>query len=1088
MHDDKGDAAHMPRYARHRPWVRVALGGTAVLALTALTIWTLRQPIAENFIARELATRGVRADYDIVAIGLRTQRVENVVIGDPRNPDLTARWAEIDLSLTGLTPHVVAVRANGVRLRGQLRGGVLTLGALDRFRSADPATPLALPDLRLALTDARMRLESDFGAVGMSLDGAGNLRSGFRGQLAAVSPRLTLAGCALTDANAWLSLSTSNGRPRLAGPIRGAALGCRDQNVGVARPVVTLDARLSSGFDRWTGHADLSALAIKAAAATFVRPAGRIGFDGTAAGTRGTADLSAQAAGQGGLASGALELTGAYRFAPGRAGLDARIEGALSARDLHSTRSDPLASLRAATTGTPLAPLGLRLADAARAASRDNRTTLRFAADQSDMGRTLSLTNAQFSSRSGARIALAPDSRLSLDWPRASGRFAWALDGGVTMEGGGLPKAALRLTRNAAGGFGGQMFLDPYTAADARLAMDAVRFSAGSDGVTRFATSLRLDGPLQGGGIKGLVLPIDGTLSSGGALTINRNCTPLAFDAMRYGSLGLGTTRVRLCPDRGAPLLAYGPGGLSGGARVDALRLDGRLGESAMRLSAASGRLSLADRDFRLTDADLQLGDPAAPVRLSAASFAGRMDGGGLGGTMTGASGRIGTVPLLVGDAAGRWRYADSLLRVDGGLTLTDSATPHRFEALVSRDFTLALRDNRITAQGSLLEPRTGTLVARTDIVHDLASAKGHADLDVPGVTFTQALQPEMLTRLALGVVANARGTVAGKGQVRWTGSDVTSDGLFRTDAMDLAAAFGPVTGLSGELRFTDLVGLVSAPGQVARLASVNPGVEVTGGEVRYQLLPNQQVHIEGGEWPFAGGQLSLLPTTMDFSADKPRNLSFRVVGMDAGAFIQTLELDNVSATGTYDGLLPMIFDEHGGRIVGGVLVARQTGRAPLVLSDTANLRITCDPAQQGGTLAYVGPVSNEQLGVYGKMAFDALKHLQYKCLTIFMDGALDGELVTQVSFNGVNRGTPGERPKGIARNFIGLPLLFNIRIEAPFRGLLNTAQSFIDPSGLIRSNVGDQYAPVTQSPPVTSFGLAVQPAESDKGAQRDRK
>ncbi len=183
-----------------------------------------------------------------------------------------------------------------------------------------------------------------------------------------------------------------------------------------------------------------------------------------------------------------------------------------------------------------------------------------------------------------------------------------------------------------------------------------------------------------------------------------------------------------------------------------------------------------------------------------------------------------------------------------------------------------------------------------------------------------------------------------------------------------------------------------------------------------------------------------------------------------------------------------MVFDANGGRIVGGVLVARQTGRAPLVLSDTANLRITCDPAQQGGTLAYVGPVSNEQLGVYGKMAFDALKNLQYKCLTILMDGALDGELVTQVSFNGVNRGQLGDLPSGIARNFLGLPFLFNIRIEAPFRGLLNTAQSFVDPSGLIRSNLGDRYAPVTQSSPTTSFGLAVQPAESDKSAQKDRK
>lgn len=1088
MNGETGDDARTPRHARRRAVLRGALAGTGIVVLIGLTLWTQRQPIAENFISRELATLGVRADYDIVDIGLRTQRVENVVIGDPRDPDLTAQWAEIDLSITGLTPQVVAVRAGGVRMRGTLRDGTLTLGELDRFRTPGSAEPFMLPDLRLGLTDARMRLDTDQGVLGLKMDGAGNLRSGFRGQIAAVSPQLVFAGCGLTEASAWLTLSTSNGRPRVTGPLRGAALGCRDRGIGVARPVLALDATLSAAFDRWTGHADLSAFALKASGATLARPSGRITFDGTGAQTRGTAKLAAQAVAQGPVASGAADFTGAYSIASGGAGMDARVEGALSAANLILSGKDPLGSLRSATAGTPVAPIALRLADAVRAASRDNRATLRFVAAQKGASGTATLSAADFSSRSGARIGLAPESRLSLDWPRAAGGVGWTLDGGLTMQGGGLPKAALRLAQRKGGGFGGQMFLDPYSAPGARLALDAVRFSAGADGATRFATTLYLDGPLDGGGLRGLTLPVDGILSASGSMAINRRCTPLSLGSLRFGSVALGTTRLTLCPDRGAPLLAYGAGGLSGGALVNALRVDGTLGESAMRLSATSARIGLATRDFRLADADLQLGDPAAPVRLSAASFAGRMDKAGLGGTMEGAGGRIGTVPLLVGDAAGRWRFADSVLRVDGTLALTDSVTPHRFEKLVSRDFTLALRDNRITAQGSLLEPRTGALVARTDIVHDLGSAKGHADLDVPGVTFTQALQPEMLTRLALGVVANARGTVTGRGQVRWTGSDVTSDGTFRTDDMALAAAFGPVTGLSGELRFTDLVGLVSAPGQVARIASVNPGIEATQGEIRYQLLPDQQVRIEGGEWPFAGGQLSLLPATMDFSADKPRNLAFRVVGLDAGAFIQTLDLDNISATGTYDGLLPMLFDANGGRIVGGVLVARQTGRAPLVLSDTANLRITCDPAQQGGTLAYVGPVSNEQLGVYGKMAFDALKNLQYKCLTIFMDGALDGELVTQVSFNGVNRGQLGDLPSGIARNFVGLPFLFNIRIEAPFRGLLNTAQSFVDPSGLIRSNLGDQYAPVTQSSPTTSFGLAVQPAESDKSAQKDRK
>ena len=114
-----------------------------------------------------------------------------------------------------------------------------------------------------------------------------------------------------------------------------------------------------------------------------------------------------------------------------------------------------------------------------------------------------------------------------------------------------------------------------------------------------------------------------------------------------------------------------------------------------------------------------------------------------------------------------------------------------------------------------------------------------------------------------------------------------------------------------------------------------------------------------------------------------------------------------------------------------------------------------------------------------GKVAFDALKNLQYKCLTILMDGALDGEMVTNVVFNGVNRDRLGSAPAGIARSFVGLPFIFNVRIAAPFRGLLGTAQSLIDPTDIVQEEVGKQTQEKMRAQGTT--GLAVQPLESDK-------
>ncbi|KER35084.1 exoprotein, partial [Sphingobium indicum F2] len=740
---------------------------------------------------------------------------------------------------------------------------------------------------------------------------------------------------------------------------------------------------------------------------------------------------------------------------------------------------DPLAAARESTAGTPVGPLAARLADAVRRAGEDNvlQTGLAFA--QRGKGGSLALTDARFSARSGARIAIPGGGRVTVGWPGKGGQpVDWALDGAITTEGGGFPRAALRLARRPGGGLGGQLFVEPYAAGDARLSLEPVRFVAGPKGDTRFSTQLRLDGPLPGGRLRGLAAPVEGQMSADGALAINPRCVPISLIEARYGNFSLGRTRQTLCPV-GRSLLAVGPGGVRGGAEIRKLALAGKSGDSPMRLSADSARLAMGRQGFALANAELAIGPQDSPVRLSAATLTGKATAKGLGGRLTGAGGRIGSVPLIVENGAGDWSFADGALKLAAGMTVRDAQAPGRFEPLNVPDFALTLKDSRIAATGSLRAPRNDALVARAVIAHDLGSGRGKADLAVPGLSFGPGLQPEDVTRLALGVVANVTAQVSGEGHIRWNGTHVTSDGLFRTDNVALAAAFGPVEGLSGELRFTDLLGLVSAPGQEVRMRSVNPGVEVRDGHVRYRLEAGQKVRIEGGGWPFSGGQLVLLPTTMDFSADVDRYMTFRVIGLDAGAFIQAMDLKNISATGTFDGIMPLIFNAQGGRVAGGVLTARQQGMPPLMMPEGVLPTIPCDPTRQSGTLSYVGPVSNEQLGAMGRLAFDALKNLQYKCLTILMDGALDGEMVTNVVFNGVNRGQIGGAPAGLARNFTGLPFIFNVRIAAPFRGLLGTAQSFIDPSTLIQNSIGDQMQEAMRSR-MGQQGVAVQPAESE--------
>nr|WP_243857214.1 YdbH domain-containing protein [Sphingomonas leidyi] len=291
-------------------------------------------------------------------------------------------------------------------------------------------------------------------------------------------------------------------------------------------------------------------------------------------------------------------------------------------------------------------------------------------------------------------------------------------------------------------------------------------------------------------------------------------------------------------------------------------------------------------------------------------------------------------------------------------------------------------------------------------------------------------LQPSDLTSLTYGVIADVDGLVAGTGRFGWSGDTVASTGHFTATDVALAAAFGPVQGLTTQLDFTDLLNLRSAPGQTANIAEINPGVPVRGGVLRYQLLDSRRVRVEGARWPFAGGELVLDPTVLDFDVAGERRLTFHVKGADAALFLKEMAFDNLDATGTFDGTLPMIFDARGGRIEGGELRART-----------------------GGHIAYVGEVSRQDVGFWGNMAFQALKSLDYKDLTIRMNGPLAGEMITDIGFSGVSQGK-GTKSNFLIRRLARLPLVFNVRISAPFRQLLDSIQSWYDPRRLIERNL----------------------------------
>ena len=1003
----------------------LTLLGVAVVALVFL--WLLRKPIAENYIARELEKRGVQATYTIDKVGLHNQQISNITIGDPRHPDLVARKALVQMRIKwNGSVQVYRIAARGAHLNGRLlKTGKVSWGQIDKLLPAPSGKPFRLPDVVLDIADSTIRLDTPYGRLGFAIAGRGNLTGGFKGRLATASPHLDVGACALDRLKSNVAIGVVARRPQVLGPVAAQSLNCPSSRMAMVAPRFEVDSNFAEAFTDFNGKGRLAVSSFTAGDNGLANLVANVGFKGSATDARGNFDLAAQRARLAAIYADRTRLRGAYRLQAGKGALAVVADYGANSASLAQPMIASLNSPLDAASATPLGPIAKAIAAAIRRTARNFDATGKLRLVNFPGGGGVRIESADAHGPGGATIRVAGREGVNYYWP--SGKIR--VDSDISMGGGGLPRAEISLSQPRNGApMSGEARIAPYAAGGARAALAPVIFRAGRDGSTEVSTTALLSGPFSGGRVDDLRIPISGRIGGpAGGFAFGRGCIEARFRRLQAGALRLGATRLPICPTGPAILYQRSDGTLGVGAEARNLRLAGSLGQSPFALNAGTARLNGTDT-FALARVALQLGKATSPVKVQAASLTGRFNGGAVAGKFGGATATIGRVPLKLSDADGAWTYRNAFLDIHGALTVSHLAAEPNFYPLRSNDVHFRLGGDRVTATGTLHHPGTGLLVSDVSIEHRVSTGEGEALLDVPGIRFGPNFQPEGLTRLTQGVVALVNGGLSGRGRIAWSGGgEVSSTGDFTLNDMDLAAPFGPVTGMTGTIHFTDLLGLETAPGQTMTVASINPGILVENGVIRYQLLPDRLVKIERGEWPFMGGRLVLQETILNFAKPAAKRLTFEVVGLDAHTFVGSMGFKEIDASGTFDGVLPMIFDENGGRIVGGRL----------------------DSRPGGGFIQYNGVVNKANLGTMGNIAFEALRDLRFKSMIIRLDGDLAGEFVTRSTIDGVGLGSTGTQ-KIIKSLLSKIPLKLNLTIRGPFRGLIATAKAFRDPRQVI--------------------------------------
>jgi len=968
-------------------WKRRIFGGVGImLALLLLFAWAQRNYIADYFVQNAFVERGIQASYKIDTIGFRTQRIRDLVIGDPARPDLTAKLVEIDMALNFSGAEVRDVRADGLMLRGRYVDGKLSFGALDKFTDPQSAEPFEWPDIALTITNARARVDTPWGIIDAGLNGSGLLRNRFVSNFSMRSASIAATGCTAADMKFDGKLMLEWREPRLAGPMTATLAKCSSLGAALVAPRFDINLKLSERLDAWDSNIAYAADALNISQVQVRRISGKLSVDGKLARSKGRMLVSAR---------GAMSI--------GNAAMDrGTIKG--------------LRNLAAQTKDTPIGPIVARITPVLERAGDQFSARLGFDAYQDFQGRSgARIADLSFTSASGVRL-------------RQNGSFGvtgtvtgWRLDGPMqfVLSGPHVPATTLRLAQSGQAWLG-NLVIAPYASGGASLAVPKLAFNIAPHGAWRFAGQARMSGPLPGGFVTGLNMPISGRYDAG-AFHLYDGCKNVRFNALRLSSLALRGQSLRLCPDAGRPMLRLRDGNVRFATNVTGLNVLGTLGSAPLAARGMHVRFSLTD-GFAAKDVVVELGQPDARSIFNITSIDGSFGQGGASGTLTGGAGLIGNVPLLMDQASGEWRYLAETLTFNARLNVLDAEHVDRFKPMLVPDMLLTFENNVISASGALVEPTTGTRVSDVDIRHDLGNSSGRALLAVDGLRFNESFQPDLLTPLVLGVAANVDGSVSGDGRIEWDGAGVRSTGRVSTRDMNLAAAFGPVEGLTTDILFSDLLGLETASGQIATLGSVNPGIPALGGSISYRLLPNRQVAIESGRWPFAGGELILEPTILDFGVESERRLTFRVIGMDAEKLLAGYDFQNLRVTGVFDGVLPMVFNQDGGRIVGGALVSRSGG----------------------GEVSYLGELAYEDMGRFANYAFNALRSIRYSTLTIGVEGDLGGEIVTDISFTGVQQGALAKR-NFITRQLARVPIKFNVSVTAEFLKLIGSIRGLYD-------------------------------------------
>jgi Dicarboxylate transport len=292
-----------------------------------------------------------------------------------------------------------------------------------------------------------------------------------------------------------------------------------------------------------------------------------------------------------------------------------------------------------------------------------------------------------------------------------------------------------------------------------------------------------------------------------------------------------------------------------------------------------------------------------------------------------------------------------------------------------------------------------GDVEVRVRGQHDLASAEGNAEVDLPPVEFAPGrLQPTGLAPVLADVIEDVSGQLALDGSVRWGAGDGVRADLDLL-AKDLSFTSGPArfAQVNGVIAFDRLAPLATPPGQQLAIGLVDIGLPLTNGLLTFDLEPGQLV-VEQLRWQFAEGRIRAAPFTIG-SGEMQFSTTLTAERLKLDEIFALAQLDGLTGEGTMHGTLPITVAGAEAVIDNGELVSERPGW------------VRYRPHEAPAALQAGGENVN--------LLLQALENFRYEELRLTIDGRTDGEMDVGLHISGANPDL-----------YDGYPVEFNLNLE----------------------------------------------------------